>query len=236
LKDGDGWIEADAVFRMLSHYGIRAAVTKLARTPEQASAMAEEIGFPVALKIDSEKLTHKSDIGGVVLGLASSEEVERAASDLAERVAQHGADLRGFVVQEMVPKGGVEMFVGVTHDPSFGPIVACGAGGTLVELMRDVRVRITPLTDVDARHMIRGLRTYPLLEGYRGSPPLDVATLEETLLRVAAMVEAVPQIIELDLNPVMVLPDGSGCIVADARMRIAPAAPRAPRGARPALR
>ncbi|HET7482094.1 MAG TPA: acetate--CoA ligase family protein, partial [Actinomycetota bacterium] len=138
----------------------------------------------------------------------------------------------GFLVQEMVPVTGAEMFVGMNHDPSFGPLVACGAGGTLVELMKDVAIRITPLTDLDIHEMVTSLRTYPLLEGYRGSPRLDIAALEDLLMRVGLMVEDLPHLAELDLNPVIVLPDGEGCVVVDSRVRIATPAPETPRGAR----
>jgi acyl-CoA synthetase (NDP forming) len=127
------------------------------------------------------------------------------------------------MVQAMVPTG-VEMLIGVVNDPLFGPVVACGAGGTAVELMRDVSVRITPLTDLDAHEMVRSLATYPLLEGYRGAPSADIPALEDAILRIGAMVEAHPEIEELDCNPAVVLP--TGVIVVDARVRVvAPAAP-----------
>jgi acyl-CoA synthetase (NDP forming) len=115
-------------------------------------------------------------------------------------------------------QSGVEMIVGVVHDPQFGPVLACGAGGTLVELLKDVVVRLTPLAREDAAEMIRELRTYPLLEGYRGSPPRDVAALEDVLLRVSALAEDIPQIVEVDLNPVVVL--SQGCTILDARIRL----------------
>jgi acyl-CoA synthetase (NDP forming) len=126
--------------------------------------------------------------------------------------------------------GGVEMLVGVVHDASFGPVLACGAGGTAAELLKDVAVRITPLTDLDAAEMVRSLATFPLLEGYRGAPKADVAALEDLLLRVSAMVEAHPEIAELDCNPVTVLPDGA--VVVDARIRIEPAGLQLPLAAR----
>ena len=122
------------------------------------------------------------------------------------------------------------MLIGVVHDPQFGPVVACGAGGTAVELMRDVSVRITPLTDIDAREMVRSLATFPLLEGYRGAHPADVPGLEEAILRVAAMVEAHPEIAELDCNPVIVLP--TGVTVVDARIRVEAPIPALPVSAR----
>jgi acyl-CoA synthetase (NDP forming) len=120
----------------------------------------------------------------------------------------------------------------VTHDPLFGPLIACGAGGVMVELTRDVSVRITPLTDLDARQMLRALKTWPLFEGYRGLPALDAAATEDLLLRVSAMVDDLPHISELDLNPVLVSETGKGCLVLDARIRLARPKPPKPRGAR----
>jgi acyl-CoA synthetase (NDP forming) len=132
-----------------------------------------------------------------------------------------------YVVQEMID-GGVEMVVGVTHDPSFGPIIVTGMGGTLVELLRDVAVRITPVTDEDVAEMLSELRMAPLLHGYRGAPPTDVAALTDMIHRVNAMVEDLPEVAELDLNPVFVRPDGQGCVAVDVRLRLAPTA-RPPR-------
>jgi acyl-CoA synthetase (NDP forming) len=124
------------------------------------------------------------------------------------------------------------MLVGVTHDPVFGPIVVCGAGGILVELLKDVVVRITPLTDRDASDMIRSLKTFPLLNGYRGGPRYDVVALEEIILRVGALVEDLHEIAELDLNPVIVLPEGQGMSFVDARIHVAEALPPLPFGAK----
>ena len=129
----------------------------------------------------------------------------------------------------MMPAG-VEMIVGLVHDPQCGPLLACGAGGTLVELLQDVAVRLTPLTADDARDMVRELKTFPLLQGFRGQPPADVAALEEALLRLSALAEDVPEIAELDCNPIVVLEHGA--IVLDARIRLGPAAPPPPLGAR----
>jgi len=120
----------------------------------------------------------------------------------------------------------VEMLVGMVHDASFGPVVACGAGGTSVELLRDVSVRVAPLAAADAGEMVRALRTFPLLDGYRGRPKADVAALEDVVLRVSALVEAHPEIAELDCNPVIVGPNGA--VIVDARVRVAPVAPRPP--------
>jgi acetate---CoA ligase (ADP-forming) len=223
------WLGPDEVAHLLSCYGLPLAEWRLAATPEDAGAAAEALGGPVAVKAVAPKLVHKTEAGGVLLGLHGSEEVTRAARTMADGVALHGVDVERFLVQRMVPAG-VEMLVGVVHDPLFGPVVACGAGGTAVELLKDVSVRITPLTDLDAQDMIRSLATYPLLDGYRGAPKADVASLVDTLLRVSAMVEAHPEIVEMDCNPVMVLPEGA--VIVDARVRIEATTPSPPLAAR----
>jgi acetate---CoA ligase (ADP-forming) len=137
-----------------------------------------------------------------------------------------GHALTGFVVQRLVERPAVEMLVGVTNDPDFGPLLACGAGGTTAELLNDVAVRLTPIDDRDASEMVRSLRTFPLLDGYRGAPPAAVGALEDILLRLSALVEAHPEIVELDLNPVMVTAERA--LVVDARARVAVAPVRPP--------
>jgi acyl-CoA synthetase (NDP forming) len=136
---------------------------------------------------------------------------------MAGTIAAAGLTLKGFVVQEMVTEG-VEMLVGVAHDPLFGPVVACSAGGTAVELVRDVSVRVTPITDLDATEMVHSLKTFPLLDGFRGAPKTDIAALEEVILRVSALVGAHRSIAEMDCNPVMVLTRGA--VIVDARIRV----------------
>jgi acyl-CoA synthetase (NDP forming) len=191
--------------------------------PEEAGVAAEEIGGEVALKAAGAGLLHKTEMGAVRLHLRGREQVEAAALDMAAALQARGQTVDGFVVQRMA-EGGVEMLVGVAHDRQFGPVVACGAGGVQVELMKDAAVRLTPLTKEDAARMISGLMTYPLLSGFRGAPPCDVAALEDALLRVSRMVEDLPQIAELDCNPVLV--QQKGAVILDARIRVAPAAPR----------
>jgi acetate---CoA ligase (ADP-forming) len=140
-------------------------------------------------------------------------------------VRRAGHRLEGFVVQPMAAPG-VELLMGVAGDESFGPVIACGAGGTSVEVLGDVAVRIMPLTDLDAREMLRSLRSFPLLDGYRGAPACDVGALEDVLLRLSALVEAHPEVIELDANPVIA--GTRGATIVDARVRLAPAPPRRP--------
>jgi acetate---CoA ligase (ADP-forming) len=190
-------------------------------TADEAAATQEEFGVPVALKVAAP--IHKADVGGVVLGLDSPEAaraaVERIHGSLVEAgLEQHAGS---YLVQEMVGDG-VEMVVGVTHDPSFGPIILTGMGGTLVELLRDVSVRITPLTDRDVDEMLSDLRMAPLLRGYRGSAPADVRALRDLLFRINALVEDVPEVAELDLNPVFVRDDGQGVVAVDVRMKLVP--------------
>ena len=223
------WLAPDEVASLLDCYGLPLAEWRLAGTPEEAGAAAEELGGPVALKAVAPLLLHKTEARGVRLGLSGAEQVRAAAQEMAAAVAAAGHTVERFLVQRMVG-GGVELLVGVVNDASFGPVVACGAGGTAVELLKDVAVRITPLTDRDAAEMVRSLATFPLLDGYRGAPKADVQALEDLLLRVSALVEAHPQVAELDCNPVKVLPDGA--VVVDARVRVETATPALPLAAR----
>jgi len=223
------WLAPDEVASLLDCYGLPLAEWRLADTAEEAGAAAEELGGPVALKAVAPLLLHKTEARGVRLGLAGAEQVRAAAEEMATAVTAAGHTLERFLVQRMVGDG-VELLVGVVNDASFGPVVACGAGGTAVELLKDVAVRITPLTDRDAAEMVRSLATFPLLDGYRGAPRANVAALEDLLLRVSALVEAHPQVAELDCNPVKVLPHGA--VVVDARVRVEPATPRLPLAAR----
>jgi acyl-CoA synthetase (NDP forming) len=216
-QPGGGWADAKTAGELLAAYGISTARSRLVRTPAQAAAAQAEFGGPVAVKIAA--AIHKSDVGGVALGIdspqAAAEAVTAIRAIVAEAgVAEHAAE---FLVQEQI-RDGVEMIVGVTHDPAFGPLVLAGLGGTFVEVLGDVAVRITPLSDTDVDEMLRSLRSYRLLTGYRQSPPLDVAAFAELLHRVSAMVEDIPEITELDLNPVFVRQHGA--VVADIRVRL----------------
>jgi acetyl coenzyme A synthetase (ADP forming)-like protein len=214
LGRGSGWLEPAEVDALLGCYGIPVAASRVATTPEEAGRLAEELGGAVALKAVGP--LHKTDVGGVRLGLQGADEVARQAAEMRERIGKLGQPLTGFVVQEIVE--GVEMLVGVTHDPVFGPIVACGAGGTTAELLKDVAVRVAPVTDTAAREMIASLTTYPLLTGYRGAEPADVLALEELVLRVSALASDHAAVREMDCNPVMVGP--TRAVVVDARVRV----------------
>ncbi|HUY47774.1 MAG TPA: GNAT family N-acetyltransferase [Streptosporangiaceae bacterium] len=216
-QPGGGWADAAAAGELLAAYGIPAVRTRRVRTPEEAAAAQAGLGGPVVVKIAA--AIHKSDVGGVAVGLATPQAAAGAVT--AIRAALTDAGLAGqaaeFLVQEQV-RDGVEMIAGVTHDPAFGPIVMAGLGGTTVEVLGDVAVRLTPLSDTDVDEMLRSLRSYRLLTGYRHAPPLDVAAYAELLHRVSAMAEDIPEITELDLNPVFVR--GHGAVVADVRIRL----------------
>ncbi len=229
LENGPGWMGLQAVLDLLACYRIRITETRIVSTPLDAGTAARELGAVVALKAIAPGLLHKSDAGAVQLGLSGARSVRVAAAEMERRLSASGHAPTGFEVQRMAPAG-VEMLVGVVQDAHFGPVLACGAGGTATELLKDVSVRITPITPREARTMVRSLKTFPLLDGYRGAPRADVNTLEDVLLRVSAMVEAHPEIAEMDLNPLIVSPEGAQAV--DARIRLEPTSPGRPLGAR----
>jgi acetyl coenzyme A synthetase (ADP forming)-like protein len=222
LSRGDGWLEPAEVAALLSCYGLPLIEQRIVATPAEAGKAADEIDGEIAIKAIAPGLIHKTEAGAVRLHLAGADNVRSAAAEMAEQLEKHGQPPTGFVVQQMADPG-VEMLVGVVHDPQFGPVVACGAGGVQVELLRDVSVRLTPLSREDAAEMIRSLKTYPLLRGFRGAPMADVDAVEEALLRVSAMVEDIPQIAELDCNPLIV--HENGAVILDARVRVAAVEP-----------
>jgi acetyl coenzyme A synthetase (ADP forming)-like protein len=222
LASGLEWLAPDEVERLLRCYGVPLVDSRTVRTSTEAGVAAAELGDAVALKAAAPGLVHKTETGAVRVGLSGEEAVTAAAREMEARLASSGYEVETFLVQRMAPSG-VEMLVGVAHDPLFGPVVVCGAGGTTAELFGDVSARITPLTDRDAREMVAALRVLPLLRGWRGAAPSDIAALEDVLLRIGALVENHPEIAELDLNPVVV--GSTGVLVVDARVRLH-AAPR----------
>jgi acyl-CoA synthetase (NDP forming) len=225
LADEKDWLAPSQVAELLACYGLPLIPTYVVADVDAAVATAGKLERPIALKAIAPGLLHKSDVGGVRLGLGSPEAVRSAAAEIESSVAASAQQLDGFLVQPMAGDG-PELIVGVVHDPSFGPVLACGAGGTTAEVIKDVSVRITPLTDTDAREMLRSLRTFPLLDGYRGAPRADLEAIEDVLLRVSAMVEAHPEIAELDCNPLIAGADGA--VIVDARVRVEATAPAPP--------
>lgn len=222
LARGEEWLNPRDTAVLFACYGLPLVEQRVADSPEDAAAIAAEMNCEVALKAIAPGVIHKSELGAVKLHLKGREQVTQVAREMAGRLAQGGHTPTAFLVQRMV-KPGVEMLVGVVQDPQFGPVVACGAGGVQVELLRDVSVRLAPLSKEDATEMIKSLKTYPLLNGFRGTPVCDVAALGEGLLRISEMVEDIPQIRELDSNPFVV--HEQGAVILDARVRIAAAKP-----------
>jgi len=216
-KQGRSLLTEIEAKQVLEEAGVPVSPARLARTRDEAMQLAASLGYPIVLKIVSPQITHKSDVGGVALNLASSDEVGAAFDRVVASAKQHepNATIDGVAVQRM-EKQGVEVIIGMTKDPQFGPVLMFGLGGVLVEVLKDVAFRVVPLDARDARQMVHEIKGYPLLEGYRGHDPADVAKLEQLLLKVSAFVEAHPEVAELDLNPVFAYKDGA--IAVDARI------------------
>ena len=218
--EGPQWVAPTDLATLLRAVDIECVVSEQTTT-DNAVATAERLGYPLVAKIVSPDVVHKTDVGGVIMGLQTAAQVAQAVDTLGERMQRCGARLDGILLQREVP-GGIEALIGVTTDPLFGPLVVCGLGGTLVEVLRDVVFRLPPVTDLDAQEMLRTLRTSVLLDGYRGAPPGDREALIGVVMRVSALVDSIPELQELDLNPVKVLPPQQGAVVVDGRMRVAP--------------
>ena len=202
---------------LLKKAGIPVVETKLARSKKEAISISNEMGFPVVLKISSTDVVHKSDSGGVKLGLANATQVGKAHNEIVSSIKQAypKAHIEGVSVQPMAPPG-VEVIVGMSKDPQFGPVLMFGLGGILVEVLKDVSFRIVPITARDAGAMIREIKGYPVLEGYRGQKPASIPALEKLIVKVSQFVEKNPQIKELDLNPIFAYPDKA--VAVDARI------------------
>lgn len=211
-----GEIEAREV---IEAYGMRLPKSQLARSPDEAAAIAAAIGFPVVMKISSPDILHKSDIGGVRVGVADAAAARDSYELIEYRARKYSRDatIWGVLVQEQVRKGR-EVLVGVNRDPQFGPLVVFGLGGIYVEVLKDVAFRLAPLTRAEAAEQVRGIRTYALLQGVRGEPPADIAAAEEIILRVSQLVTEFPEIVEMDINPLVLHNQGEGAIVLDARI------------------
>ncbi len=202
---------------LLKQAGISVIDTVLAKSREEAISISQRFGFPVVLKIVSPDIVHKSDTGGVKLGLKTSKQVGKAYDDILGAISQEypQAMIQGVSVQKMA-RPGVEVIIGMSKDAQFGPVLMFGLGGILVEILKDVSFRIVPLARRDAAEMITEIKGYPLLEGYRGQEPVDVSNLEELLLKVSDFVEQNHEVKELDLNPIFAYNDGA--VAVDARV------------------
>ncbi len=222
-RQGSGWLSAEDVRGVLAALALPLTGGGFCRTVDEAVRMASRLGFPVAVKLASRQIVHKTDVGGVRLNLQDEKTVRQAFAEIQNQLDRDGKldAMDGVLVQPMIA-GGVELVIGVTQDPSFGPLIGFGLGGIHVEILKDVCFRITPITDRDAKEMIRSIKGYRLLQGYRGHPSADIEAIEDVLLRVSRLVEEIPEITELDLNPVMALPPGQSCLIVDARICLKP--------------
>lgn len=207
-------VEAKA---LLAAAGVAVTETRLARSADEAVALADALGYPAALKIVSADIAHKSDVGGVALGLADAAAVRAAHATMLARVAAAapGARIEGVSVQRMAAPG-IEIIVGGTTDPQFGPVLMFGLGGVFVEVLKDVAFRIVPLEPRDAAQMVREIRALPVLQGARGAQPADLGAIEAMLLQVSRFMADHPEVAELDLNPVFAYPKGA--VAVDARI------------------
>lgn len=217
LKSGRTVLTEVESKQLVAEAGIPVVETKLAKTKAEAISISKKMRFPVVLKIVSPDIIHKSDIGGVKLGLANATQVGKAYTEImaAAKKANKKADIQGISVQKMA-RTGVEVIMGMSKDAQFGPVLMFGLGGVFVEVLKDVAFRIVPLNRRDASQMIREIKGYPLLEGYRGQEPANITALEDLLLKLSDFVDKNPKIKEMDLNPIFAYKDSA--LAVDARV------------------
>jgi acyl-CoA synthetase (NDP forming) len=220
---GDTWLTADELSQLLGAADLRSAPAVVSKSADEAAALARVFGFPVAAKIASAKALHKTEIGGVRLHLPNESAVRAAYLELTALATEKlGAPVDGIQIQPMVTDA-TEILIGLSQDPTFGPLIAFGLGGIHVELFRDVAFRVAPLTDRDADELMRSVRGFSLLQGYRSQLPSDVRALRDLLLKVSCLGAEIPELRELEFNPVMALQAGRGYEIVDVRARVAPA-------------
>jgi acetyltransferase len=205
---------------IMQAYGLRLPKSELADTPERAVEIAGQIGYPVVLKIASPDILHKTDVGGVKIGLQNSEDVRDAFELMTYRAQRYlpEALLWGCTVQQMAPPGGLEVLVGMKRDSQFGPLVTFGLGGIYVETLKDVTFRVAPFSRQEAEAMLSEIRARALLDGVRGQPPMNKTSIVDALLRVGQLAQDFPEIAELDINPLMVYPGQRAAMAIDMRL------------------
>ncbi len=204
---------------ILQSYGFPVLTSFLLKDSSEVEEAAEQIIFPAAMKISSRDIVHKFDVGGVQLKIKTKEEAQKAFEQIIENVKKHkpSAKIDGVIIERMA-KRGVEVILGAARDPKFGPICMFGLGGTLVEAMKDITFRLAPMWEISAEIMIQSIKAYTILKGIRGAPPCDIDAIKDCILRLSQMLSDHPEIAELDINPLIVYPEGDGCVVADSRI------------------
>jgi acyl-CoA synthetase (NDP forming)/RimJ/RimL family protein N-acetyltransferase len=218
---GDTWLTTDELHRLLQQADLRLAPGVVAHSADEAASLGRVFGFPVVAKMESSKALHKTELGGVKLHLTSEPAVRAAYDELTASARTSIGELAGVLIQPMLT-GGAEILIGLSQDPMFGPLVAFGLGGIHVELFRDVAFRMAPLTDRDADEMIRSIRGFRLLEGYRNQPAVDLRAIRDVLSKISYLGSEIPELVELEFNPVIALGAGRGCQIVDVRARVAP--------------
>jgi len=216
-KEGRKFLLEPEAKAVCMEYGIPVTKFKVATTEVEAVKFADEIGYPVVLKVVSPSIIHKSDVGGVLVNLTSAKAVQKGYKQILENISKHkkDAEITGILIQEMAPSS-TEVIVGAIKDPQFGPTLMFGLGGIFVEVLKDVTFRVAPLTADEACEMIREVKAYPLLKGYRNTPPADINAIMKILLSTSKLVMEHQEIKELDLNPIMVYEKGAKTV--DARI------------------
>jgi acetyltransferase len=219
VQQGRDLLTEDKANEVLKNYGIPTLSVQVATSPEEAKEAADKIGYPVVMKVVSQDIAHKTDVGGIVLHINSSDEAGEAYSTIIKNVKRHlpDANVKGVLVAPMI-SGGEEVILGMKRDLSFGPVLMFGMGGILVEVYRDVSFRVAPVSPEEATSMIEQIQGYPLLTDFRGRKAKDIEMLKECIMRLSQLVMECPQIKELDINPLIVLEEG--CYVADAKIMV----------------
>lgn len=218
-KEGRKKLLEHEAYAILGHFKLPIPKYGLATKPEEAADISDKVGFPVVLKVVSPDIIHKSDVGGVLLNIKTSEEASKAFKEILKNVSKKApkAKVVGVLIQEMVPQG-LEVIVGGTRDPTFGPVIMFGLGGVFVEVIKDVSFKIVPLTPYDAEQMLKEIKAGKLLEGYRNMPPRDKKALIDIILKTSKLLDTVDEINDVDLNPIMSYEAGRGAKIADARI------------------
>ncbi len=218
LEEGRTKLLEHEALQLIKYYGAPIAEADVAKSPEEAAGIADKLGYPVVLKVVSPDISHKSDVGGVIVGLRNRFEVMDGYQKIIDNVSSNKPDARivGVLVQKMAEPGGVEVIVGGLRDSVFGPVVMFGLGGIFVEVLKDVSFRVAPLTEEDAIEMMKEIKAARILEGYRNTPPVCKKSLAKIIIATAKLLEDLPEVNSLDLNPVIAYSDKA--VVVDARV------------------